>query len=90
MKHLDKILKLYVPPFSYQYGYIYDGNGNVFADDPAENLTNLVRVRGWGYLTGKGAQGIDHDTAAEIQDEIGEMIAEALTEYWEKKKQERS
>lgn len=80
--NIVKILELYKGPFSYNMGYIYDANSEMLADNAGENLQGIVQVRGWGYLTGGAAQNLDPDVAAEIQDEIGEMIAEALTQYW--------
>jgi len=68
---------LYTPPFVYDdSGYIFDANGEMVADDPDA----FVRVRGWGRLMHM----YDNVDAATIQDKIGEMIALALTEYWEK------
>jgi hypothetical protein len=52
------------------------------ADEAGENVQHMVEVRGWGYLT--SVQSLDAVLAAEIQDETGEMIAEALTQYWER------
>lgn len=78
---------LYKPPFRYQYGYIYDSEGNVFADNgggdddqiESENSGNLaLRVRGWGriqYLKTEFNNG-------DIQDVVGELIVDALNCYW--------
>lgn len=82
MKYTKEILEIYKAPFSYSYGYIFDANSQMVADDAGEDLEGIVRVRGWGNLTGLGAMGLNPDLAADIQDEIGEMIAEALTNYW--------
>jgi len=79
-KHVQKILELYKGPFVYNMGYIYDANGQMLADNAGENIPGIVQVRGWGYLTGGAASW--KDGAEEIQDELGEMIAEALTQYW--------
>lgn len=81
-------LSVYTPPFKYDYGYIYDSTGKVVADN---NITNdgevsegkfgklLLRVRGWGHI-----QKIKSEYKPEdIQDEIGRLIAEGLTKYWE-------
>jgi len=48
------------------------------ADDCAENAT--TRIRGWGriqYLP----------NAEELQDDVGKLIAELLTEHWPKSRQ---
>ena len=82
-------LDLYKAPFSYQYGYIFDANGQTFADNSCESDESIecsktgslaLRVRGWGrisYLKTEFDNG-------EIQDEVGRLIAVALTEYWNK------
>jgi hypothetical protein len=60
-------------PFSYHGGFIFDADSNMVSDDSGGD--HIARVRGWGrlgYLENGG----------EIQDKIGELIAEALTEYW--------
>ena len=84
-KHTEEILHLYKAPFKYDgMGYIWDANGKMIADSIGESVPAFAQVRGWGYLTGMGQGGsaIPHDIAEEIQDEIGHMMAEALTEYW--------
>ena len=78
-KHKAQILELYEGPFEHHCGYINDANGKMFADDSGENVEGIVRVRGWGALQ-------KLDDAEEVQDEIGEMIAEALTQYWNMEK----
>lgn len=83
-------LNLYTPPFKYKYGYIFDSDENVFADvnglDDAtlkHDSGNLaLQVRGWGriqYLE------TEHDNG-EIQDQVGQLIAEALSKYWDENK----
>lgn len=82
-------LDLYKPPFEFKYGYIFDGNGKTFADNSCENdesVTSskdgslLLRVRGWGHIQKLKT---DYDNG-DIQDEVGRLIAVALTEFWEK------
>lgn len=70
-----RVLALYKPPFSYHCGYIHDGEGNMVSDLPTGTIA--TRVRGWGrigYMENPG----------ELQDMVGEMIAEALNQYWDK------
>ena len=63
--------KPFKKPFVYDdYGYsIMDANGN-----------KVIDIRGWGYLTGKGALGYSSDKAKEIQDNIGRRIAQMMNE----------
>lgn len=68
--------KQYTSPFHYQAGYIFDSKDNMVADEPDK----IVQVRGWGKLQYE----FPGEAAAAVQDVIGEMIAKALTEYWEK------
>lgn len=73
-------MSLYKAPFTYYAGYIHDNAGNMFADQGrAEEASALMaaRVRGWGRLSYMK----DGD---KLQDEVGNMIAEALNEYWSK------
>lgn len=62
-------------PFERVHGYIFDANGNTISDDTAEGI--VTRMRGWGRL---------HylDKPEELQDAIGDLIVEALNEFWEK------
>ena len=64
-----RALALYKPPFSYHCGYIHDGEGNMVSDAPAGAI--VTRVRGWGRISYL-------ENAEELQDTVGEMIAEAL------------
>lgn len=71
-------MAVYKPPFIYQYGYIYDSqnlmvadNGGLGKEDPGVKGAVAARVRGWGRL-GYLPNG------AELQDEIGQMMADAL------------
>lgn len=64
----------YEGPFTYDEAgtQIYDANGRL-----------LIDLRGWGYLTGKGSQGLGLEIAeaVKIQDRIGERIALLLNLY---------
>ena len=70
----DTAIGLYEPPFSFKCGYIFDKNGQMVADQGgAEGY--VMRVRGWGrigYLENPEA----------LQDEVGEWLAEILTNHW--------
>lgn len=78
-KSVNDSLELYNPPFKYQYGYIFDRDNNTVADmDSIDGEKRLVlRIRGWGRIS-------YYKNAEALQDEIGEHIAKALTEYWVK------
>lgn len=78
-----RALDLYKAPFKYDHGYIWDANGEMVADDrvPMDDTENpqrsiAVRIRGWGrigYLP----------EPEKLQDAVGELIAQALTKFWE-------
>lgn len=65
---------LYEAPFRYEHGYIFDAKGQMVSDD-GDVGDSVARVRGWGRI------GYLPD-GAKLQDEIGKIMAEALTEYW--------
>lgn len=77
----QRALALYKPPFSRVHGYIYDADSRVVADDAAaKDEEAALRIRGWGriqYLVDPEA----------LQDAAGDLIAEALTEYWQRRTQ---
>jgi hypothetical protein len=68
-----KAFNLYTAPFSCRYGYIWDAEGNMVADDVGGDA--MLRIRGWGRL---GAM----EDGDKIQDAVGDLIAEILTDYW--------
>lgn len=74
-------LDLYTPPFRHEYGYIRDANHQMVADDASSEATGLIaaRIRGWGRI-----QYMDKPEmrANALQDEVAEMVAEALNAYW--------
>lgn len=75
MQMKKQAMSLYVPPFRFEHGYIFDSQGNMLADDHTDGA--IARIRGWGkigYLP----------EAEEIQDTLGDIMAEALTDYWNK------
>ena len=74
-------LDLYMPPFRHEHGYIRDANHQMVADDARSEGSGLIasRIRGWGRI-----QYLDkpEQRAAALQDEVAEMVAEALNTYW--------
>ena len=75
----QKAMELLKPPFKSKCGYIFDSaeKQNTVADDGDCELGTMARLRGWGRL------GYLPD-GEEIQDAIGEIIAEALNDYFAK------
>jgi hypothetical protein len=67
-------LELFKPPFHYHCGYIFDTSGNMVSDNCGE--TAATRLRGWGRIQYMG-------NPQELQDAVGELIAEALNSFWE-------
>lgn len=67
-------LSLYKPPFKFIHGYVYDSVGKMVADNNGQDVA--LRIRGWGHIGGM-------ENAAKVQDKVGELIAEALTKYWQ-------
>lgn len=70
----SQALACFNPPFRYQSGYIFDADNNMMADMPG---SAICRVRGWGRLQYR----TDCDPEA-LQDMVGILIAEALTNLW--------
>lgn len=71
-----RAIDLYKPPFIYHSpsGWIFDGEGRQVLDKIDE--TAMLRIRGWGrigYL----------ENPEQLQDKVGELIAEALTKFWQ-------
>ena len=66
-------MKLYSPPFRYDRGYIWDAQNNMVADDDAQDVA--LRIRGWGRISYM-------PDAEALQDKVGELIAQAMTEFW--------
>lgn len=72
----DRAKALYVPPFRFEDGYIWDAKGQMVADDHVDDHgTQPLRVRGWGRI------GYLKD-AEDLQDEVGKHIAEILSAHW--------
>lgn len=69
-------LSKYTPPFKYSRGYIFDANQRMISDD-GDPVESVARIRGWGYLS-------KFEDAEALQDKIGELMAQALTEFWER------
>lgn len=71
----QKALSICKPPFEFKHGYIFDSDGHIIADHPMDE--GVLLIRGWGR--------IQHmDNPEQLQDEIGRLIALAMTEFWEK------
>lgn len=69
----EAAFELYQPPFRFESGYIFDAKGRMVSDDGGVDAT--ARVRGWGHIAYL-------PNPERLQDEIGAMVAEALTEFW--------
>ena len=73
---------IYTPPFTYQHGYIFDSQRHMVADNgpicDGSSVEGAVasRVRGWGRI---GYM----PNAAELQDEVGQMMADALNALYQ-------
>ena len=67
-------MALYAPPFKHHRGYIWDSKNEMVADDDAVDV--MARIRGWGRIQ-------QLPDAAALQDEVGQMIADALNAYYE-------
>ena len=74
-------MAVYTPPFKFQYGYIYDSqnlmvadNGEIVGEQSVKGAV-AARVRGWGRI---GYM----PNAAQLQDEIGVMMADALNMFY--------
>ena len=78
-------LQVYKPPFTYRSGYIWDAKHKMVADRTGgdhqcfdEGTGYALRIRGWGHI-----QYMETEfPAGDIQDAIGELIAQAMTDYW--------
>jgi len=68
-------LELYEAPFTCANGYIFDAKGRMVADNGEQDI--VARIRGWGRISYL-------DNAEALQDEVAEIVAEALTEFWTK------
>lgn len=67
VKTLPGAILYFKPPFK------YEPMGQTIV---CENNSMALQVRGWGNLM--GANGLDHDTAAKMQDQFGVWVAEQL------------
>ncbi len=71
----ERAFKLYRAPFRFEHGYVWDAKNEMVADDYVEGAIPVGRIRGWGrvsYLP----------EPQELQDAVGELMAEALTKLW--------
>lgn len=76
-------LALYSPPFKFEKGYVWDSKGHMVADDHQGQFNpSALRVRGWGRIV--NLKGHEVRELEALQDAVGELIAKALTEFWER------
>lgn len=75
----QKAIAILQPPFKLKRGFIYDSSEdqNMVCDSGDCEIGTIARIRGWGRLS-KLPEG------SEIQDAIGEIIVEALNDYFNK------
>lgn len=70
-----RAISLYKPPFKFDFGYIWDADGQMVADQNLNEDGQILCVRGWGRISY-----LENPEA--LQDEVGEVIALALSNYW--------
>ena len=77
----QRAFDLFKPPFRYDArgGYIWDADNNMVADNHDMPEGASLRIRGWGRI-------VYLEDPEALQDAAGDIIAEALTEYWERRK----
>ena len=75
-----RAISLYVGPFNYYCGYISDSKGEVFAD-LGSIIEQEARIRGWCRIQ-------KLEDAEALQDKVGELFAEALSQFWLAAKQD--
>lgn len=73
----NKSIGLYTPPFRFEHGYIWDAKGQMVADNHVDGEDAALRVRGWGRISYM-------ENPEALQDELGNVIALAMTEFWER------
>lgn len=78
----NKSIGLYTPPFRFEHGYIWDAKGQMVADNHVDGEDAVLRVRGWGRICYM-------ENPEALQDEVGNVIALAMTEFWERRKAEK-
>ena len=78
----NKSIGLYTPPFRFEHGYIWDAKGQMVADNHVDGEDGVLRVRGWGRISYM-------ENPEALQDEVGNVIALAMTEFWERRKAEK-
>lgn len=58
-------------------GPLHHEDGIIWQTEHVGDGAMVAQIRGWGYLTGRGALGLSGEEAAAIQDEWGELFAAA-------------
>ena len=69
----------------HQFKYKFYREGiEIYSDNPNSIFKNpILRIRGWGYLTGTGGLHLPQEEAVKIQDEFGDYIVEQLNKNHE-------
>lgn len=77
---LKTCLGLLTPPFRYSWGYVW-GSAHERVLDECGSAPHgaAAQIRGWGRLSY-----MTEFDPAKMQDELGHMYAQALTEYWDR------
>lgn len=83
-KLLDRINGTVNTPYTVKKEYWHD-SGIIYCrllSGEKEGIEfKMLRIRGWGMLTGVGGYNLDNKTAAEIQDAFAEYIVKQLNNY---------
>lgn len=83
-KLLDRINGVTNIPFKIQKTFWHDKGiiyCRVLDGDNAGKECALLRIRGWGMLTGVGGYNLDTDVAAKIQDDFAEYCVKILNNH---------
>lgn len=68
-------LEYFKPPFK------YEPMGQTIYCEGANGPSMCLQVRGWGNLTGGGANNLPHEKAEYVQDEFGQWVCDAINRY---------
>jgi len=78
----QRAINLYTPPFTFnRFGYLNDSAHQMVADNHVEDSVEetgqeaILRVRGWGRISYL-------ENAEALQDKVGEILSQAMTEFW--------
>jgi len=70
-----KVLALYKSPFRREFRYILDANDELIIDDSGDQAA-MTHVHDWGRIS-------QTEASEELQNAVGDLIAKALTLYWD-------